>query len=123
MRDAYAAFVYDDHYCYGIANSFAGVYKSRKEATEIVRGDRFSRQNLEIMNLSTFGITRYTWVPLYEYAHRYDIRDGKHFDIETLKHRWDETKPVIDLEMDGPVRRYGHNNVFYEAGEWELQRC
>jgi hypothetical protein len=112
---SYAAFVYDDHYCRGIADSFAGVYDSREEAKQRVRGDRWNHENLEIMNLKTFGITCYRWVPLYNFESK---RGGPSSNDGTLTHSWSKDMPVIELVWDGEVRRYGHNNPFFDAGEW-----
>jgi hypothetical protein len=101
-----AAFSYRDYYCYGIKNSFRGLYNTEEEALSVIRGGG-GDENLELMDLETAGIKKYRWLPLYEEN-----------ATNVLTHRWDKTKPEIILEWDGPVRKYGHNNIYYEAGDW-----
>jgi hypothetical protein len=113
-----AAFLYQDYYCYGIKRSFAGLYDDDEDALSCIRGTRDVKINLELFDLESCEFQRYRWIPLYEDHGKYE--EGPSLKrICWLTHRWDETKPQIDLEWDGDVRRWGHNNVFYDAGEWK----
>jgi hypothetical protein len=105
-----AAFVYRDYYCYGIKDSFRGLYSDKEDALSVIRGTRDDYVNMELMDMETAGIEKYNWIPLYD------------LNGTGLTHSWDKSRPEIVLEWDGDVRKYGHNNIFYEAGEWKLKR-
>ena len=65
------AFIHDDYDDVGVADNFRGHYKDIEEALNLLRGGRFgTNNNLEIMDVETFGWRHYRWKPDYKY------RDG-----------------------------------------------
>src|SRR5882762_8877653 len=114
-----AAFIYDDYYCYGLRASFAGLFSNLSDAREFTLGGRYTRQNLEVMDLETCGISKYTWLPLYEVINGEWItrENGERVQVTHLKHRWDKDKPMLELVWDGDVRGYGQHQMHYDAGK------
>lgn len=111
---AIVAFVYSDYDKYCPSDCFKGQYKDTEDALSTILGDRYDRHNLQLFDLSTLGWETYEWLPLYVYREKYIDNVDHHY----LKHRWDEKFPEFEITWDGEVRKYGHGQVFYDAGEW-----
>lgn len=110
------AFVYRDYDRNGgVMDTFSGIYSDAEDARNALKGDRYDRANLEIMDLETCGFTRWRWTPLYVIE---ATRDAAGNRVEALAHRWDKDKPNIP-QIWADNRLIDSVKIFYEAGEWE----
>lgn len=122
------AFLYDNYDDVGVRNNFRGIWDSKEKALETLKGGRFALNNLELLDLETFGWSQYIWEPTYI------LRSGewiKHpwnkdeFDIQRkfLKYRWGG-KDAKEIEIFPPsnynASEFGpEHDALYEAGCWK----
>lgn len=120
-----AAWVYDNYYCWGISSNYKGVYSDQEEALEVLRGGRWTHQNLELLDLSTLGFTVWKWEPIYEYNSEYldeKDEDGTHKKKETLTKRYDKTAVPIELKYGyGGEKLDPDHQILFDAGYWDKQ--
>lgn len=112
------AFIYNDYYCYGIQNSFAGRYADEKEAKNILLGDRYGQNcNLELLDLENCGITKFYWKPKYDYK--------SENDKDYLKANWEGNSEWFEIEKIDWERVGIHGQLIeidprYSQGYWGL---
>lgn len=105
------AFVYGPYTGSGIRQYCSGLFGNQTDALVNVRGDRYDREFMELLDLETGGFERFKWEPAYEW------NDANN----TLTHKWDNTMPVVTgLKWRSELHRYDSNNAFYDAGYWKL---
>lgn len=132
-----AAFTYGDYDCHGIKRSFRGLFESSEQIVSTIRGGRSGDDNMETMDMETCEFHSYKWEDTYHF-HKDptmpNAEPGSDVCRQWLTHKWkaktgtlkeiaERDYPDIELKWDGRWRgRYGHNEIFYLAGEWVEQR-
>lgn len=60
------AFLYETYYCHGPKLCFAGVYSDTEDALEHIRGSRYAKVNLELVDTDSYEFTEYIWYQKYK---------------------------------------------------------
>jgi hypothetical protein len=130
----YLAFVYSDHEDNGVQRNCRGYFDRIDDALEQIHGGRWDKNNLELLDLETYGFHKYEWKPLFEFKAEF-INDENGHSIKDenwphapsfykmryfLKHRYKKDADWFEIfkPTNWKASVFGEHNPQYYAGEW-----
>ena len=125
------AFTHDDYDDVGISSNCRGVWNDDREVREFLRGGRYEKTNLEILDLDTMGFSKYRWHSMYEYRSEclanplpraeWDSKWCSTITKHFLTLRYVEPKEEFEISYNEVQGKYDDPRYYEGWWDWHLE--